>query len=79
VESKFGITKRRYGLDLIMCKLQETSETKIMIQFMVMNAACRIRKMDNKKKRSVDTVQRPSIRQFTASKLPMQSNCCSAY
>jgi len=27
VESKFGITKRRYGLDLIMCKLQETSET----------------------------------------------------
>jgi len=79
VESKFGITKRCYGLDLIMCKLQETSETEIMIQFMVMNAACRIRKMDNKKKRSVDTVQRPSIRLFTASKLPIQSNYCSAY
>ena len=69
VESKFGITRRRYGLDLIMCKLQETSETEIMIQFMVMTAACRIRKMGNKKKRSVDTVQRPSIRLFNASQL----------
>jgi transposase, IS5 family len=29
VESAFGVTKRRYGLELIMAKLQETSETVI--------------------------------------------------
>jgi IS5 family transposase len=38
-EGKFGEGKRRYGLDLIKEKLQETSETTIMINLIVMNLA----------------------------------------
>lgn len=37
VEGKFGEGKRRYGLDRIMAKLQNTSETVIALQFLVMN------------------------------------------
>lgn len=78
VESKFGITNRRYGLDLIMCKLQETRETEIMMQFMVMNSAHRIRVAD-KKKQQIETVQKTSIWQFTTSNSRIQFNFCSAY
>ncbi len=38
-EGKFGEGKRRYGLALIKAKLQETSETVIMINLIVMNLA----------------------------------------
>ena len=37
VEGKFGQGKRRYGLALIMNKLAGTSETAIMMSFLVMN------------------------------------------
>jgi len=37
VEGKFGQGKRRFGLDLIMAKLANTSETAIAITFIVMN------------------------------------------
>jgi hypothetical protein len=39
IEGKFGVGKRRYGLDLIKEKLKETSETTIMINLIVMNLA----------------------------------------
>ena len=39
VEGKLGEGKRRYGLRLIMAKLQETSESVITMQFLVMNLA----------------------------------------
>lgn len=38
-EGKFGEGKRRYGLDLIKAKLQETSETVIIMNLIVMNLA----------------------------------------
>ena len=76
VKSKFGVTKRRYGLDLIMCKLQETSETEIMIQFLVMNAAHRMRVADRMKKQKVEAVQKHSIWQFTTSYLKHQISSC---
>jgi len=37
IEGKFGQGKRRFSLSRIMCKLAETSETAIMIAFLVMN------------------------------------------
>ncbi len=37
VESKFGIAKRRYGLNKIMTKLPSSSKTVIALIFMVMN------------------------------------------
>lgn len=37
VEGKFGEGKRRYGLGCIMAKLKETSESVILLQFLVMN------------------------------------------
>jgi len=37
VEGKFGEGKRRYTLDRIGTKLKETSETSIMMVFLVMN------------------------------------------
>ena len=43
VEGAFGVTKRRYGLNLIMAKLRETSETVIALQFLVMNLERRLR------------------------------------
>ncbi len=43
VEGKFGEGKRRYGLGLIMARLQETSETVIALQFLVMNLERRLR------------------------------------
>lgn len=37
VEGKFGEGKRVYGLNRIMCRLEETSETQIVLIFLVMN------------------------------------------
>ena len=37
IEGKFGEGKRRYDLSRIMAKLAQTSETTIMLTFMVMN------------------------------------------
>jgi len=37
VEGRFGVVKRRYGLDKVMTKLQGSSETVIALLFMVMN------------------------------------------
>ena len=37
IEGKFGQAKRRYGLNCIMNKLSETSETSIAITFLVIN------------------------------------------
>ena len=37
VEGKFGEPKRKYGLDLIGSKLAETSESLIVLRFMIMN------------------------------------------
>lgn len=43
VEGKFGLGKRKFGLDLIMSKLPSTSESEISMQFIVMNVEKRIR------------------------------------
>ena len=43
VEGKFGEGKRRYGLGRVMARLQETSETVIALQFLVMNLEHRLR------------------------------------
>lgn len=43
VEGAFGVAKRRYSLGLIMTRLQETSESVIAMQFLVMNLAHRLR------------------------------------
>ena len=37
IEGKFGQAKRRYGLNLVMTKLSETSETSIAMTFLVIN------------------------------------------
>lgn len=37
IEGKFGQAKRRFSLSRIMCKLAKTSETAIMVAFLVMN------------------------------------------
>jgi IS5 family transposase len=39
IEGKFGEGKRRYGLNLIKAKLQETSEAVIIVNLIVMNLA----------------------------------------
>ena len=43
VEGVLGVGKRRYGLSCIMARLQETSETVIALQFVVMNLERRLR------------------------------------
>jgi transposase, IS5 family len=43
VEGAFGVAKRRYSLGLIMTSLQETSESVIAMQFLVMKLAHRLR------------------------------------
>ena len=45
VESRFGIAKRRYGLDLIMCYLPETALTEAALQVMCMNISLWLRKL----------------------------------
>ena len=43
IEATFGVGKRRNGLNLVMAKLQQTSETVIGLQFLVMNLERRMR------------------------------------
>lgn len=43
IESPFGISKRRYGLDRIMAKLRCTAESVIAMQFLLLNLDCRVR------------------------------------
>jgi len=43
VESRFGIGKRRYGLDLIMARLPFTAETEAALNIFVMNVALLLR------------------------------------
>ena len=43
IEGKFGEGKRRYGLGRIMAKLQDTSESVIHLQFLVMNLERKLR------------------------------------
>src|SRR5271157_9819 len=43
VEGAFGTSKRRYSLDRIMTKLKETSESRIALQFLVMNLQKKLR------------------------------------
>ena len=43
VESRFGIGKRRYGLDLIMARLSFTAETEAALNILVMNVALLLR------------------------------------
>ena len=45
VEGKFGEGKTRYGLDRIMMRLQETSETTISLIFLCMNIKRRLREL----------------------------------
>jgi IS5 family transposase len=43
VESSFGVGKRRYGLNLVMERLQETSEVAIHVSILTMNLWKRLR------------------------------------
>ena len=45
VEGKFGNAKRRYGLNRVMAKLSNTSETAIAITFLVMNLSTLLRQL----------------------------------
>nr|MDJ0649139.1 transposase [Xenococcaceae cyanobacterium MO_188.B19] len=45
IEGKFGQAKRRYGLNCIMTKLSETSETSIAITFLVINLSTLLRQV----------------------------------
>ena len=44
IESSNGVAKRRYGLNLIMAKLNETAKTEAVIVIFAMNAAHRLRR-----------------------------------
>ena len=46
IEGKFGQGKRRYGLNCIMTKLSETSETSIAITFLVINLSTLLRQVN---------------------------------
>ena len=43
VEGKFGEGKRKYGLGLIRARLQETRETVVALQFLIMNLEHKLR------------------------------------
>ena len=45
IEGKFGISKRRYGLNRVMAKLPHTSETAIAITFLVLNLGTLLRQV----------------------------------
>ena len=46
IEGKFGQAKRRYGLNCIMTKLTETSESSIAITFLVINLSTLLRQVN---------------------------------
>ena len=43
-ESSNGVAKRKYGLDLIMSKLDETAKTEAALVILAMNAAHRLQR-----------------------------------
>ena len=43
MEGEFGTGKRKYGLNLLMTKLKETSETIIVLNFLLMNIEKKLR------------------------------------
>lgn len=43
IEGKFGVVKRRYGLDRILCRLPETSMTSIAVGFFAVNLERKLR------------------------------------
>lgn len=43
IESTYGVSKRKFGLELIKAKLKETAESSIVLQFLVMNLEQRLR------------------------------------
>jgi IS5 family transposase len=45
IEGKFGQAKRRFGLDRVMAKLSETSETSIAVTFLVVNLSTLLRQV----------------------------------
>ena len=45
IEGKFGISKRRYGLNRVMAKLASTSQTAIAITFFVMNLSLGLQRL----------------------------------
>ena len=45
IEGKFGQTKRRFGLNRVMAKLLETSETSIAITFLIVNLSTLLRQI----------------------------------
>lgn len=44
VEGRNGNLKRKFGLDLIFCKLDETAKTEAALNILAMNAAYRLRR-----------------------------------
>ena len=45
IEGKFGIGKRRFGLNRVMAKLDQTSQTVVAITFLVMNLSHLLRQI----------------------------------
>lgn len=45
IEGRNGLAKRRYGLDLIMSKLEENAKTEAAFSILVMNAFRKIREV----------------------------------
>ena len=45
VEGVFGVCKRKYGMNKIISKLKETSETEISLQVLVMNLGTLLRRV----------------------------------
>jgi hypothetical protein len=43
IEGSYGVAKRKYGLDLIRTKLENTTKSAIILQFLVMNLDRRLR------------------------------------
>ena len=43
IEGKFGVVKRRYGMDRILCRLPETSMTSIAMGFFAANLERKLR------------------------------------
>jgi transposase, IS5 family len=79
VEGRIGISKRRYGLELIMCKLQQTSETEIMMQFLAMNADQIIRRQNNDESAASQNQERVAFNKNISIPVPARENLCFAF
>ena len=54
IEGKNGLTRRRYGLDLIMSKLDGNAKTEAAFALLVMNASRKLRELLSSLFRTVD-------------------------